>query len=250
MKKIKAFTFIEILIISILITTWLLVVAGAITHAQRVNRRVMQSVIANQLATEWVEILYQQRNSNFLTYQKYKENVEIAQEDINACRLALNFDACLETEKSELAYNLSSCIDGIDNRILRAWYYYITNETWKNFINNCLCKDQETDCSDPKQDIYAICLNDWVWHPCPQWHEAWWDQSKYWKFYRIIEWIWSFDMAAESTGGQFLNTNRFLSRYAATDAQEYRFCSRVVREWGGWQDWELEICSTMTNFIN
>ena len=79
--------------------------------------------------------------------------------------------------------------------------------------------------------------------PCPEWHEAWWDESKYWKFYRTIRWIWIYNMASNNTwGDSLLNSN--ISEY---DAQEYRFCSMVARK--GWENWKIEICSTMTNFI-
>ena len=83
--------------------------------------------------------------------------------------------------------------------------------------------------------------------PCPEWHNAWQgDQSRYWKFYRMIEWLWVYDMSENEIWWRYLESE-FCN---PQNAQEYRFCSRVAREWG-WgysQWWEVEICSTMTNF--
>lgn len=231
---------IEILIISILITVWLFAVRKAIDHAKLTNIWVMQNVIANQLATEWAEILYQVRNTNFLEYY-YNEN-EISSDNLNQCRLSYDFWECLDSKVTCSAnWEDMSCTDA-SRLIMQSWNYYITNSWWKHIINNCLCDAENNDCDNIKIDKYAICLNDWIRVPCPQWHEEWNDQSKYWKFYRKIKWLWSYNMWSNSTWWEYIESS-FCSN---AEAQEYRFCSIVARDW--WQWWEVEICSTMTNF--
>lgn len=218
MKKIKAFTMIEILIISILISAWLFTISDAITHAKLVNQRVSQSIIANQLSTEWVELVYQLRNTNFLKYYYWTDHEK---SKLNSCRLALN--------------DFSNC-NTYSEQIMSSWYYYISGNNNQK-IQTC----NSENCSEIIQDQYAVCLNSGVRVPCPQWHSAWNDESKYWRFYRMIEWKWIYDMSQDTTWWQITQSN-----ISNIDTQEYRFCSRVARIWG--QDWEIEICSTMTNF--
>ena len=234
---------IEILIISILISVWLLTVANAINHVKLVNFRVMQSVIANQIATEWAEIMYQKRNSNFLEYYYNDEITDKNVKILNACRLAYNFKDCFNQIKDK-------CDDGVgnineDDYIIWEWFYYIANSWWINVIKKC--EDNNwwfniTNCSNIKDNIYAICLNEWSWVPCSSWHDIWFDESTYGKFYRRIEWTWVYDMSVDTEWWSKIN----LDLCEPEEAQEYRFCSRVVREGGQW--WEAEICSTMTNF--
>jgi len=246
MKNVKAFTMVEILIISILIWSWLLVLSNAILHAKKVNQQVMQRVIANQIATEWAEIVYQMRNTNFLKYY-LSDNSDIWWWLINSCRIANNYDAC------KLYYiwgwpcsnNNSWSCNNNDAVLMKSWYYYITNNWWFNQIINCSCNN--TNCNDIKNDIYAICLNSWVWVPCPQWHENWWDESRYWKFYRMIKWIGTYDMWSDNLWWSKIDQICYNSY--DTYAQEYRFCSTVARDWAGGLWWEVEICSTMTNFV-
>ncbi len=218
MKKTKAFTLIEIIFVAIIISAGFFSIFRAVNNAQYTNQRVMQTIIANQLATEWTEIVYQLRNTNFLKHQ-YSDN---SSQDINECRLALNYENC-----------------GNDG-ILYTWYYYTTtNIDWQNTI----IPNPAEPTDDIFQDIYAICLNSWSWVPCPQWHTAWNDESKLGKFYRAIEWIWIYDMSSDTVWWELLDKNDLSDK----NAQEYRFCSRVAWKWAPW--WEVEICSTMTNFI-
>lgn len=229
----------EILIISILISVWLFAVRKAMDHAKRTNMGIMQRIIANQLATEWAEILYQTRNTNFLEYY-YNERYDKEQREIDSCWLAYNgYDSCIRYLRN---IDTNTCPDA-SQYVLQDWYYYIENNWWQNIIKKCV-SEGDTDCSDIKNDKYAICLNNWVRVPCPQWHEEWSDQSKYWKFYRMIQWIWVYNMNSYDTIWWEFYPSSFC--IPEINAQEYRFCSRVARDW--WQWWELEICSTMTNF--
>ena len=245
MKKIKAFTLLEILFICILLWAWLVSIFQAANRAKIINERITQTIIANQIATEGVEILYQFRNSNFLKHQQWDLNgqyewTNFSHWNWNKCRLALNYESG------------SNCSDR-----LWTWYYYIRTRSWINTIaecNNETCNNSWWDhistgnlsAVNIIDNKYAICLKSWVWTPCPEWHEAWWDQSKYWKFYRAIRGIWLYNMATNDTWWILLQ-NTTSENIALIDAQEYRFCSMVARK--GWENWRIEICSTMTNFI-
>lgn len=250
----KAFTLLEILFVTIIISAWLLFVAEAIRHAKQVNYTVIQSVIANQLATEWIEAVYQLRNTNFL---KYEVDWEFDTDVLNSCRLSTNFDWCKKTiehrKGNRAGYSISNSDFENDYGIiekksfLKAGYYYITNSWWENILNNCYYeKDNDVrkeNCWKIAQDIYAICQKDWTRVPCTSWHVEWNDESKYGHFYRYIEGVWSYDMSSNQTWWALIDTSKFAND---KNAQEYRFCSRVFRVWMDW--WNVEICSTMTNF--
>lgn len=232
----------EILIISILITVWLFTVRNAVDHARKTNENVKQSVIANQLATEWAELVYQLRNTNFLEYY-YNRDVDKSPRIINACRLAYNFWDCYEYIRDascNSTQEFTKCTDA-DKYIMRGLNYYIS--WWK--INACGCIFENKNCQDIKNDVYAICLRNWVRTPCPEGHDAWWDESTFWKFWRMIDGIWTYNMASDYTWWELINSS---FNCGDLSAQEYRFCSRVAREWGWWHGWEVEICWTMTNF--
>lgn len=267
---------IEILITAIILWIWILTLHRTITQAKLVNERTFQTMIANQLATEWAEILYQIRNTNFLKYESDKE-IEIencikskhihnwALTPMNvwdSCDRMTCYDLCLQQFKSEnninrcrLALDYDTCIDNQNYTwILNTWFYYIVNNNWLNSINQCTwdhnftdintenCLSNTGECCHRYKDEYSICLNSWVRVPCPTWHEL--DESKYWVFYRNIEWIWIYNMAASNiTWWELLTINEL----SGTQAQEFRFCSTVARAW--WENPAIEICSTMTNFI-
>lgn len=249
MKKTKSFTMIEVLMTALLISIWLLTVFEVMNYAKKVNQRVSETLIANQLATEWTEILYQIRNTNFIKYenekQKYIANCNSWYENynswyeiciteyknthnINRCWLALDYDACI----SDTTYNNN----------LWTWCYYIINTGWKNILNEYTTG---SDCeADGFINEFAICLNSWTRIPCTWWHVEWLDESRYWKYFRNIQWQGVFDMSSSTTWGTMLETNELSEKVV----QEYRFCSYVSR----WSidTWSIEICSTMTNFID
>ena len=233
MKKTKAFTMLEILFITLLLWIWLVSIFKTAKRAESANQRIVQSIIANQIATEWVEVLYQFRNTNFLKHQHRDVNWQLewsnlSQRNWNKCRLALDYE------------NIpNSCNDR-----LWSWYYYITGLNNITLCDDNDCKEHIATATGIIDNRYAICLTGWARTPCPEWHEAWWDQSPYWKFYRTIRGIWIYDMASDNTWGDLLLDD---SAILAANAQEYRFCSMVARR--GWENWEIEICSTMTNFI-
>lgn len=241
MKKTKSFTMIEVLMTALLISVWLLTVFEVMNYAKKVNQRVSQTLIANQLATEWTEILYQIRNTNFIKYENKKQKF-ISEcnnwydecltqfrnlNNLNRCRLALNYEDCIKWNTSY-------------TWILWTWYYYITNIEWKNIINEYI----GTEPFNEPINEFAICLNSWSRIPCTWGHDEWNDESKYGKYFRSIIWQGTFNMASDTTWWTALNTSELSGKVA----QEYRFCSYVSRY--SMDTWSIEICSTMTNFID
>lgn len=271
---------VEIIITAIVLWIWILTLHKTITHIKKVNEATFQTIIANQLATEWAEIIYQIRNSNFLRYESDKEifvencintwyinnNGEIDEWNYASTPCSWNrmkcYDPCLDKFKKNnninrcrLALNYETCINNPSYTwILNTWFYYIKTDDWKNSIIECTwnydsmdresCLNNTDKCCYKFRDEYSICLNSWVRVPCTEWHEIWLDESKYWKLYRNIEWIWIYDITTyDITWWTLINFNNT----SETTGQEFRFCSTVTRPW--WEDFAVEICSTMTNFI-
>jgi Tfp pilus assembly protein PilV len=242
MKKTKSFTMIEVLITALLISIWLLTVFEVMNYAKKINQRVAETTIANQIATEWTEIIYQIRNTNFIKYendkQKYLETCNTwydeciaefkSNYDLSKCRLALDYEGCMSWESTYTS--------------LWTWCYYITNVEWQNYLNEYFT-GSECEINEPINE-FAICLISWTWIPCTWWHEDWNDESKYWKYFRSIVWQGIFDMSSDTTWWSMLWAGELKWR----QAQEYRFCSYVSRWSMG--TWSIEICSTMTNFID
>lgn len=196
-----------------MISVWLLIVAEAIQHAKLVNEKVTQTIIANQIASAGVEAIYQNRNTNLLSWDYW-----------------LN----------------------ISDGNLWEWYYYIDqfDENWKISIKKCehvIQSNNKADCSDSKtkingSEIYAICLLDWIWQPC--WDRQDENESNYWMYYRVIEWLWLYNMENNITWWVLSEDDD--NWIDPNDPLEYRFCSRVYWYWWLWGD--IKICSTLANF--
>jgi len=215
MRKIKAFTMIEILIITIIVSIWLLSIVFAVSKAKTMTNSIIQNMIANQLAKEWVEMVYQIRNTNILQHTTQK----------NMCWLNLNpYIEC----------------DWIQKR-MSTWSYIITTWNILSWVND----DLDLSWWLVWNQVFAICLSWWQRNSCP-WED---NQTKHWKFFRTIEWKWLFNKDNLNTWGIELNCLDWNpTECIDTTAKEYRFCSRVEYIWTN--IWKTEICSIITNFFD
>jgi len=206
---------IEILIITIIVSIWLLSIIFAVNKAKTITNSITQNIIANQLAKEWVEMIYQIRNTNILQ-NPTKENI---------CRL--NLDPYLKCDGNQ--------------KWMTTWSYIITNTHILNWI------DRNLDLSlwITWNELFTICLSWWKRNSCP-WED---NQTKHWKFFRTIEWKWLFNKNNLITWGIELNCiNWDTTECNDNTAKEYRFCSRVEYIWTN--IWKTEICSIITNFFD
>ncbi len=214
MKKIKAFTMIEILIITIIVWVGLLSIVIAINKVKISTNSINQNIIANQLAKEWLEIIYQIRNTNLL---KNPLSGDI-------CRLNINTNEICDW------YNLR----------FSTWNYIIIS--WNNitWTNEKLLLSGWISTWDMN---FALCLTGWQRLSCP-WTE---NNTKYWKYFRIIKWIWLYDKNESTTGWKLLSCTKWNDTNCWNNiAKEYRFCSAVFYVWE--KTWEAEVCGIMTNF--
>lgn len=217
MKKIKAFTMLEILMITIIVWVWLLSIVVAISKAKTVTNQIKQEVIAAQLAKEWLEMVYQTRNSNLLKHPNYK----------NYCRLNVNPNQNCDDSNNPNRLTVSSYI--ISDRLL-SWI----NETL-NIWDGISTWDQR----------FGLILTWWKW--LQNWNTES-KQTKYGKFFRTIEWKWLFLKNSTNTWWNLINCSSWSSAICHSwDAKEFRFCSRVEYVWQN--TGSVEICGVLTNFF-
>ncbi len=217
MKKLKAFTMLEILIITIIVWVWLLSIVVAISKAKTVTNQIKQEVIATHLAKEWLEMVYQTRNSNLLQHPNYK----------NYCRLNINpTQTCDNLNHPDRLTDSSYIITG---RIL-SW----TNEELN--ISNGI---------DTWDKIFSLNL---TWSKRIQDPNMEDNQTKYGKFFRTIEWKWLFLKNSTTTWWELISCSSWwISLCNSWNAKEFRFCSRVEYIWTN--TGSVEICWILTNFF-
>lgn len=208
----------EILIITIIVGIWLVTVM-LITQKVKISvNETKQNVIANQLAIEWIEKIYQIRNTNLLRHQDYLGPCRLAQDPfVTSC------DGSSTTRLTELNYI-----------IITGW-----SLSWTSEILDI------SDWISTWEQIFNLCLEWWERISCP-WS---WNQTKYGKFYRSIEWKGLYLKNTNTTGGQKIYCNSWASENCYNDdAKEYRFCSKV--QYISTKTWSVELCWVLTNFFD
>ena len=215
--KKKAFTMMEILIITVVIGVWLISIIAAVSKAKTSINNIKQSVIATQLAKEWIEMVYQIRNTNLLKHKSYK----------NYCRLDVN-----PTE---------SCDDSTHpNRMTENSYIL----SWQalSWISQALNIQDGITTWDK---LFWLCLTWWQRTNCPRSN----NKSKYWSFFRTIEGKWLFLKNSLLTWGESIDCSNWNTQTYCNEntAKEFRFCSRVEYIWT--KPWNVEICGALTNFF-
>jgi len=208
---------IEILLVIVVIWVWLLSIVIAVSNAKVSTNKTKQKVIATQLANEWIEMVYQIRNTNLLKYSNYK----------NYCRL--------DTNPNSTCNNSSN-----PNRITQQNYILIWQSlSWTTDELNIW------NWIDTQDKAFSLCLTWWQRWACP-WQN---NQTKYWKFFRTIEWKWLFLKNSSNTWWDLINcTNWSTTICNDNSAKEFHFCSRVEYIWT--KTWNVEICGVLTNFFD
>jgi len=206
----------EILLITIVVWVWLLSIVFAISKFNSSTKITTQTIIANQLAKEWVEFVYQTRNTNFI-----KNSLSW-----NICRLNINTS--------------ESC--NWDNDRFSTWNYILLSWNIFTWILDELTLSGWISTWDKK---FALCLTWSKRVPCPGEE----NHTKYWKYFRTIKWIWLYDKNESTTWWNLLSCTKWDDANCWDDKpKEYRFCITVFYVWE--KIWKSEICTIMTNFFD
>ncbi len=207
---------IEILIVTIIVWVWLLSIFFAVNQAKISTHSISQNIIANQLAKEWIEIIYQIRNTNLLKNPS----------SWNVCRLNINTN--------------ESC--NWNNDRFSTWNYIILSWNTFTWTHNELTLSGWINTWDM---YFALCLTWWKRIACPGDE----NHTKCWKIFRTIKWIWLYDKDPNTTWWNLLSCTKWNDSTCWDNiAKEYRFCSTVFYVWE--KTWKSEICTMMTNFFD
>lgn len=188
-----------------------------------------QKVIAINFAREGIESVYQIRDTNRQKWQWKKDQ----------CWLKANplVDEGIEWCENDLWMWSGNYV------IIESWStskYFILSGVSDNWFD--LSKWMSWNNID-----YRLCFSSWHWSACPGLDWAEWFSSE-WIFLRQISWKWVFLKNTNTTGWDYVVCADWTTSQCGSDtAKEYRFCSRVWYMW--WTQWEVEICSLMTNFL-
>lgn len=225
----KGFTIREILIVIVVLSIGLLSVVVVLTDGMGYVQKTRQKVIALNLAREWMEAVYQIRDTNRMRRAWVKDSCWLK---INPLLDEWGSDCFTDDLRfTSGAYVLQrSWID-------EQYYFTLTGPfVWVNLT------DRTIDSGDLN---FSLCQQSGYWYPCP-WVLPTTNEGKY---FRQIEWRWLYlkDMPATWWNeiictwslGPDVNCNN-------TRAKEFRFCSKVV--YMGIDIGEVELCGVITNF--
>ncbi|HPC34327.1 MAG TPA: type II secretion system protein [Candidatus Absconditabacterales bacterium] len=216
MKKIKAFTMLEILTITIVVGIGLLSIVFAINKSKIDTNNIIQKNVANRLAKEGVELMYQNRNTNLL------RNLD-------------NRDLCwLNIDSSNENCNGNQPRFGSGNYVLSGKSFIETNKVLA--LSGGISEDDK---------FFALCLKSGSRVACPGEE----NQTKYGRYFRVIKGFGLYDKDSTVTGGNLLECASGNDEDCSNNLpKEYRFCSQVF--FVGNKIGKTEVCAIMTNFYD
>jgi type II secretory pathway pseudopilin PulG len=220
------FTIREILIIIVVISVGLLSVVVVLTDGMRYVQRTRQKVIALNLAREWMEAVYQIRDTNRTRRAWVKD----------FCWLKINplVDEWAENCKDDVRMSSGSYVL---ERLTTKWQQYFAL-TWP-FLSWIDLVDGLTG----NEYNYSLCQQSGYWDSCMG-QLATTSEGKY---FREILWYGVYRKDVAVTWWTELVCAWWTSVDCGTSiAKEFRFCSRVV--YMGESVGEVKLCGVLTNF--
>lgn len=222
------FTLSEILIAILIIAVWLSGVIFAINQSLRYVEQLKRRTFAMNLAKEWIEDVYQIRNTNRKMRPDKKDQCWLKQDPMGTnCET----EPWMNTWYYRIFYTWSSNL---------YWYLRWWNTDGLNLDDGIQTGDLD----------FAICRNaQWMFVSCPGI-----DSTQSIKFFRVIEGkgvflknpsnvVWWTQI--DCPDGTSVDPGTSIV-CGSGDAKEYRFCSRVTYIWS--QNGDVEFCWIMTNF--
>ena len=226
--KKSGFTIREILIIIVVISVGLLSVVVVLTNGMQYVQKTRQKVIALDLAREWMEAVYQIRDTNRTRRSWYRD----------ACRLKI--DPLTDEWTPSCGDDVRFASGAYVLQRLMAWgqeYFALTGPFAPIDFNDGV----ETG------DLnFSLCQQSGFRYPCmgtlPTTSEG--------KYFRQITWRWLYLKDVAATWWTEIIclwwTTWWTALCAGSTAKEFRFCSKVAYIGAG--TGEVELCGVMTNF--
>lgn len=223
----KGFTLFELLLMVIIISIGILAIIVALNNGLSFMQKTRERTIAVNLAREWMEAMFQIRDTNWQRRWGKKEE----------CRLKLDplklegGDCSQDNRMKPDNYILSSTTNQGQEYFVLAWW------------NTALDLSNGIDTGDRQFSLCETTGN--IRYACP-WTNA---TTKEGTFFRQIRGLWLFRKDQAIAWGVQIDCNNWSDATIcgnATIPKEYRFCSEV-QYIGKWR-WTVTLCGLLTNF--
>lgn len=224
----RGFTLWEILVIVVVISVWMMSIISLLTYGLSYVQKSRQRIIAINLAREWIEAVYQIRDTNRQRWAGRKEE----------CRLKTN----------PLVDSWSVwCSDDI---WIQSGIYILDTHTTSGqtyfFLTGYTTGVLDISSGIGTWDLmYSLCFSGGLRMACPGVDMT----TSEGRYFREIRWYGLFAKDTAITWWQYMTCTSGQNYFTcgSATAKEFRFCSKVVYVWFG--TWEVELCGLLTNFM-
>jgi len=225
------FTIREILVVIVVISVGLLSVVVVLTNGMKYVQKTRQKVVALNLAREWMEAVYQIRDTNRTRRAWVKDE----------CWLKINpmVDEWAEFCSNDLRFTSGSYV----LQRLAAWWQEYFALTGPFLPINLSGGNLDTD-----DLVFSLCQESGYWNSC-MWEVPMTSEGKY---FREIEWRWLYLKDVSVAWWSWIVCTSWTTDYETNTscwnnaAKEFRFCSKVV--YIGESTGEVQLCGVITNF--
>ncbi len=218
----KWLTLIEMMIVIVILAIWIMGVLTVITYWLNFVGQIRQEVIATNLAREWVEWVYNIRDTNRERWSGRRDECWLLKDPLG------NDSDCQDEPWIEDDEYILTQNEKNDNK-----YYLLT---WDYEPLDVFDDDELTD----QDRRYSLRQEDWYWESAPDTEEY---PTPEWMYFRMIDVQWLYDKRDNVD----LDCSSWdVSDCWDSDPKELRFCSVV--QYLGDNEWEVELCSSVTNF--
>lgn len=221
----SAFTMREVLIIIVVISVGLLSVLVVLTDGMKYVEKTRQKVVALNLAREWMEAVYQIRDTNRTRRTWLKDSCWLKNNP-----LLDEWDpGCTNDARFTSGFYVLQRLSAGGQEYFALTGPLLTGITLSNGIEI--------------NSWFSLCQQSWYWDSC-MYQDSLTTEGKY---FREIEWLWLYLKDVTTTWGIELPCTWWVSTDCTTNRpKEFRFCSRVA--YLGDSTWEVKLCGVITNF--
>jgi len=225
----RGFTFVEIVIVIFVLTVGVTWMIFALNKGMTFIQTTRQRVVAVNLAREWMEWVYNIRDTNRKRWAWKKDECRLKVDPLDVG----DNDICDDDPWMQSGFYI------LEQKKIAGQKYFILSGVFDDVLDF-------DDGVSSWEFIYSLCQSGTIWSTCP-WMEPISNEWKYWRQIYIkglflkdidVNW-WDFvDCENWEDGTVWCSDSR---------AKELRFCSRVGFQW----EWFgiVELCGVMTNFL-
>ena len=226
----KGFTLVEMIIVVVILTVAIVSAIVFLNNWINFTKVSRQKVIAINFARQWIESVYQIRDTNWQKWAGKKDQCWLKKDPL----VDVDDDWCENDEWMWTGYYV------IIEKTLEWNKYLSLSWMWVEWfdINSGMSSNNVN---------YRLCYQTWKWLSCPWTDRSIWNSSE-WIFLSEIQWKWLYTKNTSTIWWDLINCLNWDTPDCGNwQAMEYRFCSKVWYIW--WVKWEIEICSLITNFM-